>query len=225
MFSAPYHVRECTSTMELADRLLESGELGFGGVVVTDHQTLGQGTHGRSWEDTPGASLLATLVLAPGQVDGLLPLRIGLAVIDMLVAQGLDSLELKWPNDCLCDERKIAGVLCRANPQRALVGIGINVRDHPDDGASTSLSARLPASAVCPAPHELLSPLLAACDDRLRSTDIREACERYLWGLGRDVSLSPPGGRTMRGRLEGLTDDGGLVLEGHGPVYAGRLRL
>ncbi|MFW5995394.1 MAG: biotin--[acetyl-CoA-carboxylase] ligase, partial [Spirochaetia bacterium] len=147
MFSTPFYVPECRSTMELADRLLESRELGFGGVVVTDHQTQGQGTHGRNWEDTPGASLLVTLILDPAWTAGLLPLRIGLAVIDMLAAQGLDGLELKWPNDCLCREQKIAGVLCRSSSRRTLAGIGVNVRAHPDDGGSTSLLRPLPGAA------------------------------------------------------------------------------
>jgi BirA family transcriptional regulator, biotin operon repressor / biotin---[acetyl-CoA-carboxylase] ligase len=116
------HLRETTSTNELARRLGAAGAP-HGTLVTTDFQTAGRGRQGRTWTAPAGQALLLSLVLRRN--DPLLPLRAGLAVADLA---GGDA-RVKWPNDVLLRDRKVAGVLVEGRPQEGwtVVGIGVNV--------------------------------------------------------------------------------------------------
>lgn len=94
-----------------------------GTVIVARRQTAGRGRQGRSWLSGPGALTLSVIVRGHG-VDGLLPLRAGLAVARLAGP----SARVKWPNDVLVDGRKVAGILVEsAGDGAAVVGIGVNV--------------------------------------------------------------------------------------------------
>ena len=107
------HLESVDSTNEYLKR--RGALLPDGTVVVADHQTAGKGRLGRSWQDAPGQSLLASWLLKSLQGDALLllPLAAGMAVLD-----ALDSL------------RKLAGILCehRVGQQSfSVCGIGVNL--------------------------------------------------------------------------------------------------
>ena len=133
--------------MEVAADLISRGEADAGAVVVTAHQSAGRGTHGRQWFDEPGSALLATMIVAAERVDALLPLRVGLALCDLLESFGIAGPRIKWPNDCMCDNAKIAGILTRLEPPHALIGVGLNVTSAPAAGA-TSVAAELARTAA-----------------------------------------------------------------------------
>ncbi|MEH3053101.1 MAG: biotin--[acetyl-CoA-carboxylase] ligase [Patulibacter minatonensis] len=122
-------VDEADSTNRLA---LERAAAGApnGTVVVARRQTAGRGRQGRTWFSDEGALTLSVIVRGHG-VDGLLPLRAGLAV----ARTAGSSARVKWPNDVLVEGRKVAGILVEAVPssptapgeRAAVVGIGLNV--------------------------------------------------------------------------------------------------
>lgn len=120
-------------------------------VAVADHQTAGRGRLGRSWTAPPGASLLVSVLLRPDLPPESLHLvtaAVALAASDggRKVA-GVES-SLKWPNDLLVGDRKLAGVLAEADlgargGGAVVVGIGINVNwpgELPPDLAATATS-------------------------------------------------------------------------------------
>lgn len=106
-------------------------------VAVADFQTAGRGRLGRTWEAQPGDALLMSVLLRP---DGLAADRRHLVVAAVAVAacEALDPLPvtIKWPNDLLLDDRKLAGVLAEAEGDAVVVGIGINLRRAPDGAAA-----------------------------------------------------------------------------------------
>ncbi len=121
-------------------------------LIITDEQTQGRGRGGNRWLSQPGQGLTCSIFqrcdLAVGD-SGLLPLRAGIAVAHTLSEYGL-APALKWPNDILVNDHKIAGILCesRISQERitALVtGIGLNINDdisqypEPIRSQSTSL--------------------------------------------------------------------------------------
>jgi len=134
------HVEECESTQFL---LLDSG-LPEGAVATADHQTGGRGRLGRNWVAAPGTAVLCSVLLRPpaGRAPAQLSLVGGLAVAEAVEGvSGLAAL-IKWPNDVLVEERKVAGVLAEKRGESVVLGIGINVNQ--DEG-------RLPADARVPA--------------------------------------------------------------------------
>lgn len=143
-FGRPYRFLEsCASTQR--EFRPDDAE---GAVVATDHQTAGRGRLGRVWEDTPGTSLLFSVLLQPAVPAERLPELSVLAA--EAVADALRDLAglpatVKGPNDVLVEGRKVAGVLGEASEGRVVVGIGVNVHQ---TAAELPPETRLPATSV-----------------------------------------------------------------------------
>ena len=113
-----------TSTNALA--LAETRD---GVVFVAETQTAGRGRHGNRWHSPPGLGLWFSVALA-GPPRGLM-FAGALAVRDAVRPRA--ELELNWPNDLIYRERKVCGVLVEHREGRSALGIGINVRQQPED--------------------------------------------------------------------------------------------
>ena len=106
---------------------LEHGAHGV--VYVADRQTAGRGRLGRNWHSAPGLGLWFTVAL-DGPFEGL-SFAAALAVRDAVAPRG--ALTIKWPNDLLCNGRKVCGILSEHRAGRTALGIGINVHHRPGD--------------------------------------------------------------------------------------------
>ena len=143
---APYtFVSECASTQRLIGE--DDPE---GATVATDHQTQGRGRLGRIWEDTPGRSILVSVLLRPRAPMPLWPelsLVAGEAVAQALRSESGIDASLRHPNDVVVAGRKLVGVLAEARPGRVVLGIGVNVNqtaeELPIDTAKPPTSLRI----------------------------------------------------------------------------------
>jgi BirA family transcriptional regulator, biotin operon repressor / biotin---[acetyl-CoA-carboxylase] ligase len=190
-----------------------------GVVAVADEQTAGRGRLGRAWVAPPGSALLVSTLLRPAlpvERTQLVTLAAGLAAldaVDALVAGG--SLPpvvagLKWPNDVVIDDRKLAGILAEADGAGAVVvGMGCNVR--PD---ALPRDLRDIATAVAVDREQLLVAWLRAYDARLDALDavVADAASRSAT-LGRRVRVELAQ-ETFEGTANTLTDEGYLVVDG-----------
>jgi BirA family biotin operon repressor/biotin-[acetyl-CoA-carboxylase] ligase len=139
------------STNDDAKRAAQDGAPS-GAAFIADAQTKGRGRLGRSWHSPAGENLYASFVLRPAldpKVAPLVTLAAGLAVADAIAPCVAHArVALKWPNDVLIDDCKVAGILSEAqlgtDDAWIVVGIGINVhaRSFPDHlrGLATSLA-------------------------------------------------------------------------------------
>jgi BirA family biotin operon repressor/biotin-[acetyl-CoA-carboxylase] ligase len=122
-----------------------------GAVAVAEHQTAGRGRSGRRWVDAPSTALLFSVVLRPPVTAPLqqLSLVVGLAAAAAIEAETDVRAQMKWPNDVLCDGRKVAGILLEASEAVVVCGIGINVnqeeRDLPPVTQTPATSLRVAA--------------------------------------------------------------------------------
>lgn len=105
-----------------------------GATCVAEFQSGGRGRRGRFWVATPYANLMLSIAWqfpgGPGLVSGL-SLAAGVAVVRALQEYGVSGVGLKWPNDVLSDNRKLAGLLVdvqgeATGPTRVILGLGIN---------------------------------------------------------------------------------------------------
>ncbi len=138
------------STNILAMQLARAGsEEGL--LVLTDSQTAGKGRHGRRWVDVYGCNVLSSLLLRPLFPLYLLVMIASLAVVEAIQEvvgeQGITAT-IKWPNDVLIGNRKVAGILVETSHDRsgqlvAIVGIGVNVNGHltSEEGAAPEIAA------------------------------------------------------------------------------------
>lgn len=190
--------------------------------IVADEQTEGRGRHGRRWESPNGASLLCSILLRPSLPPALAAragIYVALAAAEAIEAVTDLPVALKWPNDLLISERKVAGVLAESDIvgdrlDFVVVGIGINVHWHPDDPTAISLDA---AAGRVVSRKELLLALLAHLErwrpylepapiDRLLA-----AWRGRLITLGRAVVVRGPE-TTLEGTAVGVEANGGLVV-------------
>jgi len=125
-----------------------------GVVVLADSQTAGKGRQGRRWVDVFGYNVLSSTLLRPVFPPHFLVMIASLAVVDAIAGTCGLTATIKWPNDVLIKDKKVAGILIETSHDRsgqliAIVGIGINangpLRDvPPGNSLVTALSAAVP---------------------------------------------------------------------------------
>jgi BirA family transcriptional regulator, biotin operon repressor / biotin---[acetyl-CoA-carboxylase] ligase len=223
-----------------ADLLARGGPEGQ--VLVAEEQTAGRGRMGRSWVSQPGAALTFSVLLRPAVVPparrGWLPLLAGVAVATAVRSVAGVTATLKWPNDVLIGDRKLAGILAEQSGDAVVVGIGVNV--------ATAASALPVSPAGLPATSLLVEGADVARDVLL--IEVLRQLERHYLAfredpdparcgllasyvalcatLGRVVRVELPGGRLVTGDAEGVDLDGCLLIREAGttsvtPISAG----
>jgi BirA family biotin operon repressor/biotin-[acetyl-CoA-carboxylase] ligase len=123
--------------------LAQAATLTSGATCLAEAQPAGRGRRGRSWVATPYANLALSMAWqfsgGPGLVSGL-SLAAGVAVVRALEEYGVSEVALKWPNDILWQDRKLAGLLAdvqgeAAGPCLVVLGVGVNGYLNARDGA------------------------------------------------------------------------------------------
>jgi BirA family transcriptional regulator, biotin operon repressor / biotin---[acetyl-CoA-carboxylase] ligase len=218
------HLDSVDSTNAEALRRARAGESGPLWVVAKT-QTAGRGRRGRAWA-SPAGNLHASLLLvdpAPAAVAPQLAFVAGLAVHDACaaLASGLaDALRLKWPNDLLCRDAKVAGILIegegRASGVVAVIGIGANCCHHPDavEHPATDFAAQgapLAAPALFETLRRTMAGRLAEWDRGAGFAAIRTAWLARAAGLGQAMRARLPD-REAAGVFEALDEAGRLIL-------------
>jgi len=188
-----------------------------GTVVLAEEQTAGRGRDGRTWRSPAGGVWLGMLLRAPVPVAGVLSLRIGLVLADVVeaVVPGRRPA-LKWPNDVLVNDRKVAGILCESRWQGdALqwlgVGIGINVANAVPaelEQQAISLSELRPGVRRIDVLDVLVPALVRLTAHGAQLTEFEcAAFARRDWLRGRHLRAP------LAGRAAGIRPDGALLVD------------
>jgi len=196
-------------------------------VLVAEHQTAGRGRLDRTWDTPPRAALTFSVLLWPQLVPArwpLLPLLVGCAVREALATAGSVAATLKWPNDVLIGERKVAGILVERvqgpSAPAAVVGIGLNVSATPDElpvPTATSLAMELGSE---PDRTALLIAVLAElrrgyddwAEGATQDAFLRTSYVRHCSTLGRQVRVDLPSGVVLEGTASDIDGSGRLVV-------------
>jgi BirA family transcriptional regulator, biotin operon repressor / biotin---[acetyl-CoA-carboxylase] ligase len=216
------------STSDEARRLDGAGAE-HGTVVLAREQTAGRGQAGRAWSSPAGLGVWMSIVTRPATLPapGLLPILVGLVlaeVLDPFLRPA--AAQVKWPNDVLVDDRKLAGVLCEGSWEAGasagvVVGIGMNVLHAPDDfpgeirGSATSIRIAAgwspPLAEVAGAVATAVARGLARPPERLSGT-LLDALRRRDALEGHAVHVT--GGESFRGTALGVNPAGALLVRG-----------
>jgi BirA family biotin operon repressor/biotin-[acetyl-CoA-carboxylase] ligase len=206
-------VREFESIDSTNSYLLGEARAGAaeGVVAVADHQTAGRGRLGRTWTAPPGSALLVSVLLRPVDLHSdrrhLITAAVALAAASACRAVAAISPLIKWPNDLLAGDRKLAGILAEAERDAVVVGMGMNVASAPPRGVALEALAGRPVDR-----GDLLVALLEGLEELYRDlpavVDLyREACST----IGRQVRVELPSGPLV-GQAQGVDDRGHLVV-------------
>ena len=218
--SRMHYFDEVDSTMDIARDLARNGCPDFS-VVVAGQQKKGRGRLKRTWLSDRGG-LYFTMVLRP-HIPAVFSGRVNFAA-SMVLAQTLRRMfdieaMVKWPNDILVDDAKIAGMLSEMEAEGEMVsfiniGLGINVNNDPT-GVEPKASSLKKILGKAVSKHKLLSGYLDAFEGYLSTAALENVIaewKRYAVTLNRAVRVV-----TEREVLEGLAMDvdenGALLLE------------
>lgn len=206
---------EVDSTNRWAWDLARAGA-GHGVVVVAGHQTAGRGRRGRTWESSPGASILASVLLRPGADLPADRLHLAVALVALAARDACGSVagfrpDLKWPNDLVVGDAKLAGVLAEVEGEGIVVGLGLNV-----SAASTWPPGAIAAEQIAGVPVDVEALLAGVLSSMLArygawetvASDYRRACVT----IGRAVRVELAD-ESFSGTAADVNDDGHLLVD------------
>jgi BirA family biotin operon repressor/biotin-[acetyl-CoA-carboxylase] ligase len=216
---------------------LPPGDWAPGTVILADFQEAGRGRSGRSWTAPAGTSVMLSLLLPRERsiASADYVMMMALAVRDAVSGATNLTARLKWPNDVLVGDRKVAGILgewsSRQGDDRVILGVGINVNFGDSVGSelpetATSLDAEVGHAL---SREEVAAGLICSLDLWYRglthrSDDVFEAWAAALDLAGLPISIQDSG-TTWNGIALGVRRDGGLLVESSNGnvrcVYAG----
>ena len=197
-------------------------------LCTAEIQTGGRGRHGRRWISGLGQSLVLSVSWRfAARSDGFssLSLAVGVALAEALAAGGFGRVMLKWPNDLVIDDRKLAGILVEASHSvsgaaACVIGVGFNLDLAPAESGRidqpwTDFAREF---GRVPGRNELAARTANA---------LLDACAQY-----RDCGLDPfgarwrerdalrdrsvrvsSGGAAIEGMARGIDNDGALLVE------------
>lgn len=215
-----HYFQSIDSTMREASRLATSGAPD-GTVVLTDEQTAGIGRLGRSWISEPSlgiyCSVLLRLKLAPASIP-LASLVVGLATAEAIQKATQLACDLRWPNDVLIQEKKVAGILTHLVNGCIVGGIGINVNHAalPEGLRTPATSLLIESKGRRQSREQIVIKLLESLDtfcDMLQahgtSVIIRAFTSASSYAANRRVVIEDTG---RKGITAGLDENGFLLV-------------
>ncbi len=215
------------STNDAVQQLAGEGHA-EGLVVFAETQTQGRGRLGRHWASARGKGLWFSVLLRPTMAPSettQLTAAAATALVRALHAETGLALNIKWPNDILIRDCKVAGILTELNAdldhvRHIVLGMGINVSHSPSDFPVELRAQAISLRQAAGKPvhrASLAAAVLRELDRdyrRILARDfdsVSEEWESHCSTLGREVAISQ-GPRTLRGRAEALDPSGALLL-------------
>ena len=217
---------DCDSTNA---RLLADVESAAPHALICERQSAGRGRRARHWHTGLAEGLSFSLLWASGRpahaLNGL-SLAVGVACVRALNELSIGGIALKWPNDLLVGGAKLGGILIEMQRNAALprvvIGIGINTQLRGDLSARFGQpisDLRTAATAPLPSRNRLFATLLVHLWRALAEFDKQGfAAFRDEWLAhhaypGQRVQLSDDAGQTAEGLVQGIGEDGALLLQ------------
>lgn len=225
-----HRIKSCPSTNDAAKELAMAGGK-EGTVIISEEQTRGKGTRGRSWYSARKKGIYLSVILHPSRPNiSLLPLMAGLAVNEAIFSTLDIRTKLKWPNDIIWGKEKLGGILCESGflgnrINFVILGIGLNVDhgkdDFPDEirHQATSLTLitkrKVSEDLLLQNLWRTLNFWYSLFRDGEGREIVRVFQQNSVLSLEEETTLITEKGE-MTGIYKGLDPQGGLILESQG---------
>jgi len=231
------------STNELGYRLAQN-QAPEGTLIVSEHQTRGRGRMGRNWFSPPGVGLWMSLILRPRIQPSKAPgisICAGLALA--LAVKEITNLDarIKWPNDCVINGKKIAGILLELSAELdkidfVILGVGINVNQDKKDFPRSLLkkATSLKVEMGREVPRLILLRLFLKRFERIYLefknnglTSLLPEIRKLSSLLGEKIRVKW-GKKILKGEAKEINEDGSLIIrtsKGEKIISAGEVTL
>ena len=202
-------------------------------VLVAEEQDAGRGRLDRRWSSPPRAGLAFSVLLRPDVPQARLSwlsLLAGVATVRAVQRHGGVEARVKWPNDVVVGDRKLAGILAEQASGAVVLGIGLNVSTRAEELPVPTATSLVIEGAVNTDRDPILRAVLrelagwyerwAAATGDADACGLRDAYRDVSATIGREVRVEMPGGRALTG-LATDVDEAGRVIVGGEPIGAG----
>ncbi len=209
-----------------AAALRAAGASAAGTVWLAEQQSAGRGRRGKYWHSPESASIYFSMLWHFDEVSGLdgLSLAVGVVAAELLERMGVSSVALKWPNDVLCEHRKLGGILLEMQMRNdgrpsVVMGIGLNIalpeaEAKQIDQPWTDVSSHVDA---CPSRNQIVADLAYALCEMLPEFEgggfaaFKERWDHFDYLSGQHVDILAAGS-ARAGLALGVADDGALLV-------------
>lgn len=223
-----------SSTMDVAFQL-GMQEAKEGTVVVSESQTKGRGRLGRSWVSPKGKGVYMSIILRPDLFPSSVAQLTLLSAIALCEAvQRVSGLQpqIKWPNDLLIDNKKLAGILTELSAEMdrirfVVVGIGVNVNTAPTMLPSHATSLKAQTNQTI-SRIQLIQEILLRMEEwytQLKSkgfAPVQERWKKLSLTLGKRIRIHDSYG-DIEGQAVDLDKDGGLIIREDSGILVKRM--
>ena len=212
------------STNNYAANLLRESILPEGTVITAQTQTNGRGQRGATWESRPGENLIMSLILFPKMLTSrnqfYLSKAISLAIREFIENEIEKDVHIKWPNDIMVNDKKIAGILIETNWQEmriqsAIAGIGINLNQKAfDNPRATSCALQSKKYHQEKTSLNKVLDLIEKNYIRLHNgkwMDIDNEYHRHLYRIGQETEFKYKG-EPILASIKGVDTGGSLLI-------------
>ena len=221
-----HHYNLVSSTNEIAKEIASNHIHKEGLVVFANEQSAGKGVGQTKWVADHGANILTTFLLCPNipiKDQFVLNLVAAVAVLQLVESFNIKDVSIKWPNDILVQNKKIAGILIENKTsgdriKESYMGIGLNVNQLIFKGdfnkLPTSLKMETNSEYVLFEVLEKLGEFIAINYDLLKSNPI-ELYQKFIdkMYLMDQLSRFKVGDEILKLTIRGISKDGKLVVE------------
>ncbi|MBA3649027.1 MAG: biotin--[acetyl-CoA-carboxylase] ligase [Chitinophagales bacterium] len=219
---------DLTSTNEHAAALIQQQDVIEGTLIRADFQSGGKGYAGNSWQSEKGKNLLLSIILKPKFLPAkrqfflnqVISLAVAATVEDFVIKE---NVKIKWPNDILFGEKKIAGILIENSVQGnfiqySIVGVGLNVNQINFSGLQKKATSMACITGKKFSLNKVLDDLCEKLEYRylqLKNNHVDQIQKDYMKQLFRveEESDYSTAGKTFMGKIVGLTAEGKLILQ------------
>lgn len=192
--------------------------------VLAESQSAGRGRRGRTWHSKAGQSVLMSILLLDQTIDAeQLTLATAVAVAEAIGELCHLKTRIKWPNDILIDNKKLAGILVEqktlSQKRHYVIGIGINC--HQDPATFKGYPLKMPATSLAietgkeVSRNNLASALLASLERWLsvdNSDPVLHRWQQLSALLGQHITVES-NNQTYSGFCRGIDPAEGLVVQ------------
>jgi len=217
------------STNDRAIELIKSGQITSPALILTRNQTGGRGQRARKWWSDSGSLTFSYVFESDKAPSGTLSSLTALAVAESIETQTkIANVEIKWPNDLILNNQKLAGILIESVPVDrtyfTIVGIGINVNNKVDPGLIEALEEHGERNTLDPTSlqmelggqidkSDLLVELINRLAKNISSGNNRlDQVNKRLGYRGKPIRVKQASGKVFMGTCHAISNEGELLL-------------
>jgi BirA family biotin operon repressor/biotin-[acetyl-CoA-carboxylase] ligase len=182
--------------------------------IIAEHQVAGRGRRDRTWSSPPRAGVTMSMLFRPVEASPWVGIAVAIGAVDGINGASEARLRLKWPNDLICGERKVGGVIAEVEGGSVIVGIGVNVTTSRGELPVETATSLLLEGISLDREIVVKAMLRGIADAYRRSPEqLRADYLELLDTIGRRVRVS-----TLQGDVEGVAETidehGHLIVDG-----------